>query len=101
MWGNPWTYDELDCLLVPSVCQYRCHFRLDASDWNCQGTPPEIWIVGATLRGTLANDPPDHMQGTMEIEYDHRPANQNGAYQRLTVNTRFDLRKLSPPSTPQ
>lgn len=95
--GGPWPYDEFDCLLVPSLCGLGCHFRLKSSEWNCEGTPPEVWILGVDLTATVGDELRDRMQGTMEIAYDHRPGNSpiGGGWRRVTVVSRFDLRKTS------
>lgn len=95
--GEPWPYDEFDCALVPSLCGLGCHFRLSSSDWNCEGAPPEVWILGVAVTGTLDAESPDRMQGRMEITYDHRPGNYpapGGGWKGVTVVSRFDLRKV-------
>ena len=95
--GVPWPYDEFDCLLVPSLCGLGCHFRLKSSEWNCLGTPPDVWILGVELTGTLSGEPSDRIEGTMEVDYDHRPGSYSaygGGYAHLTVTTHFELTKV-------
>jgi hypothetical protein len=90
--ARPWPYDEFDCLLVPAVCNLRCHFRLRSETWQCQGPPPDVWILGIRLQGTLDGSQ-RRMQGTMAIDYDHRPG-QGVAYRTMTVLERFDIEKI-------
>jgi hypothetical protein len=94
--GGPWPYDEFDCAIAPSLCGLGCHFRLNASEWNCEGTPPEVWILDVHVIGTVNEESPGRMQGTMEIHYDHRAgdARQGGGYSGATVVTRFDIRRV-------
>jgi len=87
--AGPWLYDEFDCALVPSVCGLSCHFQLNASQWGCAGTPPEVWILGMRVAGVLAAA--DRLSGTIEIAYDHRQG--GGPYTRATVLKRFEMRR--------
>jgi hypothetical protein len=96
--GGSWPYDEFDCAMVPSLCGLGCHFRLQSSEWNCEGPPPDVWILGVGVAATIAGESQDRMQGTMTIAYDHRPGNYpvaGGGYREVTVVTRFDIRKIS------
>jgi hypothetical protein len=97
--GGLWDSDENHCFLVPALCRPGCYGRLRSSEWNCEGAPPEVWISGVALNGTVSGESIDRMLGTMEITYDQRPANSAPAvgYRRLTVVTRFDISKTSRP----
>jgi hypothetical protein len=94
--GGPWRFDEFDCALIPSLCGLGCHFRLNSSDWGCQGPSPDVWILGMNLNGTRADATSNHIQGTVEIGYDHRAGNSHGGYSRAIIVERFDIRKASP-----
>lgn len=96
--GGPWPYDEFDCALVPSLCGLGCHFRMKSSEWNCEGTPPDVWIVGTTLNATFTDAAQNRVEGTMEIGYDHRPGDseKNARYTGMTVVTSFKVHKRSP-----
>jgi len=94
--GGPWGYDEFDCAIIPSLCGLGCHFRLNSSDWGCQGLSPDVWILGINLNGTFADATRTRIQGTVEIGYDHRAGNSHGGYSRATIVERFDIRKASP-----
>jgi len=74
------------------LCGLGCHFRLNSSDWGCQGPSPDVWILSMNLNGTFANATRTRIQGTVEIGYDHRPAN-GGAYSHATIVEHFDIHK--------
>jgi hypothetical protein len=88
--GEPWTYDEFDCALVPSVCNLGCHFRLKSEEWNCSGTAPDVWILGTTLDGTLGSPSAERIHGTMKIRYDQRAGN-SGEYNTMILVLRFEI----------
>ena len=92
--ATPWPYDEFDCAIAGVLCGYGCHFQLRSSDWNCQGTPPDVWILGINLTGTFTDSSESRIQGTLEISYDHRPGSSSGfTYTNARVVKRFEITK--------
>jgi hypothetical protein len=74
-----------------------CHFRLDTSQWGCRGAGPEVWILGIRFTGSFNDESEELIQGSMEVQYDHRPGNSAPGthYTTGTVTKSFEASKVS------